>query len=155
MPETNLAAIQRFLRAPSIAMVGVSRNPRHFSRMLFRDLRQRGMPVTPVNPQADEIDGVAVATDIPAGTEAVLVMTPATATAQVCDHAIAVGVKRLWMYRAAGHGAVDATAAERCRAAGMEVVEGHCPYMFLDDTPWFHRLHGGLLKLTGRYPAAE
>lgn len=113
------------------------------------------MPVTPVNPQAGEVDGIEAAAAIPAGTEAVLVMTPAAVTAKVCEDAIAIGAKRLWMYRAVGHGAVDPTAAQRCRDAGMEVVEGHCPYMFLEDSPWFHRLHGGLLKLTGKYPAAE
>jgi len=25
--------------------------------------------------------------------------------------------------------------------------------MFLEDTGWFHRLHGGLLRVTGSYPA--
>jgi hypothetical protein len=32
------------------------------------------------------------------------------------------------------------------------VVPGFCPHMFLDGTPWFHRFHGALLKLVGKYP---
>ncbi len=155
MTDTTMPAIRRFLQARSIAMVGVSRDPKHFSRMLFRDLRKRGLPVLPVNPQAAEIEGVPAARTVPEGTEAVLVMTPAAVTASVCGDAIAAGAKRLWMYRAIGHGAVDTEAAERCREAGMEVVVGHCPYMFLEETAWFHRLHGGLMKLTGKYPAQE
>ncbi len=155
MAEANLPVIRRFLKARSIAVVGVSRNPKHFSRMLFRDLRKRGLPVTPVNPHAGEIEGLTSIPTIPEGTEAVLVMTPATATARVCEDAIAAGASRVWMYRAIGHGAVDPVAAERCRQAGMEVVEGQCPYMFLEDAAWFHRLHGGLMRITGKYPSAE
>lgn len=153
MAEPTLTAIRRFLGARSIAVVGVSRDPKHFSRMLFSDLRKRGFPVVPVNPRAGEIDGLQSPNTIPKGTEAVLVMTPATVTPQVCEDAIAAGVRTVWMYRAIGHGAVDAGAAERCRQAGLDVVEGHCPYMFLEDAGWIHRLHGGLLKLTGKYPA--
>ncbi|MCW5965169.1 MAG: CoA-binding protein [Bryobacterales bacterium] len=152
MADTTLPAVRRFLRARSIAIVGVSRDPKHFSRMLFRDLRKRGLPVVPVNPRASEIEGIPAAKSVPEGTEAVLVMTPAAATLAVCEDAIAAGAEKLWMYRAIGHGAVDHSAAERCREAGMEVVEGHCPYMFLEDTAWIHRLHGGLMKLTGKYP---
>jgi hypothetical protein len=39
-----------------------------------------------------------------------------------------------------------------CRKQGMHVVEGHCPFMFLPKTPFFHRVHGFILKLTGGYP---
>lgn len=155
MAEATLPEIRRFLTARSIAVVGVSRDPKHFSRMLFRDMRQRDLPVIPVNPQADEIEGMPAAASIPEGTEAVLVMTPAAVTPRVCADAIAAGARRVWMYRAIGHGAVDAAAAAQCREAGLEVVEGHCPYMFLEDAGWIHRLHGGLLKLTGKYPAAS
>jgi hypothetical protein len=36
----------------------------------------------------------------------------------------------------------------------MEVVEGQCPFMFLPNTQFFHRAHGVILKMVGRYPAA-
>jgi len=32
-------------------------------------------------------------------------------------------------------------------------VAGYCPYMFLPQTPFFHRFHGFLMKVTGAYPA--
>jgi hypothetical protein len=32
------------------------------------------------------------------------------------------------------------------------VVAGECPFMFLPETPWFHRLHGFCRKVVGRYP---
>ena len=34
----------------------------------------------------------------------------------------------------------------------MNVVVGHCPYMFLPGTPLPHAFHGMVKKLTGSYP---
>jgi uncharacterized protein len=158
MSTNTLPSIQQFLQSPSIAVVGVSRNPRHFSRMLFNDMKVRGLPLRPVNPRTDAIEGMPCVPrlmDCQPVPDAVLIMTPAAATAEVCEQAIAAGVRQVWMYRAIGHGSVDAEAAERCREAGMNVVEGECPYMYLKDAGFIHRLHGGLLKLTGKYPAHE
>jgi uncharacterized protein len=155
MPKNTLDSIQKFLKSPSIAVVGVSRNPRHFSRMLFRDLLQRGLPLQPVNPKVEEIEGLRCVPrfrDCERAPEAVLIMTPSGVTADICEEAIELGVRQVWMYRAIGHGAVDPDAAERCRQKGLNVVEGECPYMFLEDAGLLHRMHGGLLKLTGKYP---
>jgi hypothetical protein len=56
------------------------------------------------------------------------------------------------MYRAGGQGAVNKDAVQFCHTRGLHLVEGHCPYMFLQEAPFFHRLHGFVLKLTGGYP---
>ena len=56
------------------------------------------------------------------------------------------------MYRATGKGAVDPYAVEFCEKNGIEVVVGECPFMFLPQTGFVHRLHGFCKKLTGRYP---
>ena len=56
------------------------------------------------------------------------------------------------MYRAGTDGgAVSSKAVEFCRAHGMHVVPGECPYMFLPKAG-FHRIHGFIRKITGRYP---
>ena len=44
-------------------------------------------------------------------------------------------------------------AVEFCQQHGMSVVDGLCPFMFLPRTPWFHRLHGIVRKVSGNYPA--
>jgi hypothetical protein len=56
------------------------------------------------------------------------------------------------MYRAAGKGAVNAKAVAFCEEHGIRVVPGECPFMFLPETATFHRLHGLIRKITGRYP---
>ncbi|MCL4782701.1 MAG: CoA-binding protein [Bryobacterales bacterium] len=156
MQNPRLGQIEEFLKLRRIAMVGVSRDPRDFSRMLFADLLKRGYEVTPVNPNADFIGNSRCyprLSSIEAAPDGVLVMTPRSQTPQVCDDAIAIGVRRLWMYRAIGHGSVDPEAAEKCRRAGIDVIEGHCPYMFLENVAWYHKAHGSVLSFLGKYPS--
>jgi hypothetical protein len=51
-----------------------------------------------------------------------------------------------------GPGAVNPSATEFCEKHGIQVVEGGCPYMFMTGSAWFHRLHGVVLKIVGKYP---
>ena len=42
--------IEEFIAAEPIAMAGVSRNPRKFGFTAFRELKEKGMNIIPVNP---------------------------------------------------------------------------------------------------------
>ena len=50
--------VARFLSLEKYAIAGVSRDPKKFGQVVFRDLRKKGMDVVPINPKADTIDGV-------------------------------------------------------------------------------------------------
>lgn len=60
------------------------------------------------------------------------------------------GVRRVWLHRGAGRGAVSDEAVAFCRAQGIAVVAGECPYMFLPKAGLLHRLHGLLRRLGKR-----
>ena len=49
--------VKEFLASRRIALVGFSRNPKDFSRMLDAQLRERGYEVVPVHPEGGERDG--------------------------------------------------------------------------------------------------
>jgi uncharacterized protein len=153
---TNIDEVRDFLSAKRIALVGLSRNPKHFSRMLFRDMCKRGYEMVPVNPTARELEAkrcFARLQDIEPAVEAALIMTPASDTGRVVRDCAEAGIRRVWMYRAGGQGgSVSPAAVDFCHKEGIHVVEGHCPYMFFPKTPIFHRVHGFILKLTGGYP---
>jgi len=147
--------IDDFLNGKRIAMVGVSRNEKDFSRALYRDLARYGYEMTPVHSEADEIEGAPCAKrvqDVIPAVDGVLLMTKPAVTDEVVKDCVEAGVKRVWMYGAVGPGAVSKSAVEYCEANGVDVVPGECPYMFLDQAPWFHKLHGFLLKIVGKYP---
>jgi predicted CoA-binding protein len=151
----TLADIQDFLAQKRLAIVGVSRQPQDFSRMLFREFLKHGYDAVPVNPQAPAIEDRRCYPDLESvapPVDTVLLMTPPSVTDQAVHECARAGVRRVWMYRASGTGAVSPDAVEFCRSQQIAVVDGECPMMFLDGAPWFHRLHGLVKKIFGAYP---
>jgi predicted CoA-binding protein len=143
--ETPLPLPERFLAERRFALVGVSRDPKDFSRGLLRELLRRGYDVVPVSPHLPRIDDrtcFASVQDIQPPVTAALLLTPPSATAVVAGDCITAGVRMVWMHRGAGVGAVSREAASLCRDHGVEVVEGACPYMYLPRAGAVHRLHG-------------
>ena len=154
-PSKIRAAIDGFLALGRIAVVGVSRADKDFSRGLFRELLKRGYDVVPVNPNAAEIEGrrcYARVQEIPAPVEGVLVMTPSEATPEVIQDCIDAGVDRVWMHKGAGVGAVNAEAVAMCKEHDISVVAGYCPFMFLPHTGFVHRIHRFFKKVGKTYP---
>ena len=156
MREASLEDITKFLECKRVALVGVSRQPRHFSRSLLREFVANGYDPVPVNPQATEIEGrkcFARIADITPPVEAALLMTGAAeATDQAvneCNHA---DIRKIWIYKSVDDGAVHEQAMEFCRLRGSAVVEGYCPMMFLPHAGMVHRFHGFLMKVVGSYP---
>jgi len=152
--KVALEIIEDFLAQKRIAMVGLSRQPKDFSVMLFDELCRRGYEVIPVNPAASEVMGrpcFARVQDIKPPVDAVLLMTSPAVTEAVVEDCAAAGVRRVWMYSAGGQGAVSPKAVEFCRVNGIKVVPGECPFMFLPHNG-FHRIHGLVRKITGNYP---
>ena len=151
----TLESIQSFLTVKRVALVGLSRNPKHFSVHLYHELLRRGYDVIPVNPASTTLHGRPCfprVQDIQPPVEAALLMTPpATTDAAVADCAQA-GVRRIWMYRAGTQGgSVTDSAVTFCRDHNIEVIPGECPFMFFPHNG-FHAIHGFLRKLSGRYP---
>jgi hypothetical protein len=156
MSESSRQAISEFLAQKRIAVVGVSRDPKDFNAAMFRALRQHGYDVVPVNPGAKEIEGVPCyecLQQIDPPVQAALVMTQPDKAETIVNDCWQAGIKRVWLYRAGGQGAVSPAAVAFCRQNGISVIPGFCPYMFLENTGWFHRLHGVLMKITGAYPS--
>ncbi len=153
--HASLRIIEDFLAQKRIAMAGISRDPASFSVTLFDELCRRGYDVVPVNPNIAEVKGrrcFARVQDIQPPVEAALLMTSPKETEQVVNDCAEAHIPRIWMYRAAGKGAVSPRAVEFCRERGLQVVPGECPLMFLPHTAGFHRFHGFVRKITGRYP---
>jgi predicted CoA-binding protein len=150
-----LETIRDFLAQKRIAVVGVSRDPKEYSARLFHDLRAAGYDAVPVSPHMTEVEGVRCFDRVQAigpPVDGVLILTSASVTDSIAQDCVEAGVKRVWMFRMGGVGAVSEPAVELCEKNGIRVVAGGCPYMFLPNTQWVHRLHGFVLKLIGKYP---
>lgn len=154
MERTSLDTIEDFLAQKRIAMVGVSREQKDFSVMLFEELCRRGYDVVPVNPELASVSGrhcVERVQDIKPAVDGALLMTSPSVTDVVVRDCAEAGIERVWMYRAAGAGAVSRNAIEFCRGKGIAVVAGECPYMFLPGNG-LHKVHGLVRRIARSYP---
>lgn len=152
---TNIKKIDEFLSRRRVAFVGVSRDPRDFSRTIFREFISRKYDVIPINPLislVDEHHCFADLREIKPPVEAVLIMTPPNVSEDIVHQCRDTGVKTVWFYRAAGTGAASPNAISFCKEHHIETIEGHCPMMFLPDTGFVHRVHRFFSKITGNYP---
>ncbi len=151
--------IDDFLACRRIALVGASSEPSHFSRLVMRELLDHGIDVVPVHPSASVIEGRSAArrlTDIDPSPQGVLVMTPAAASVGVVEESARAGIRRIWLHRGVGAGAVSDAAVRAAQALRLELVAGRCPLMFLGDHPAaIHRLHAAALRLSHHYPLAD
>lgn len=148
---TTKAAIDSFLAARRLAVVGVSGAKRKFGNVVYKELRAKGYEVYPVNPRAEEVDGQRCYPNLAAVADridgAVLVVPPSQ-TEKVVREAAAAGVRRIWMQQ----GAESDEAVRFCRERGIEVVHGECILMFADPAGFVHRLHRWLRGVMGRLP---
>jgi predicted CoA-binding protein len=136
--------VEQFLGFRRLALVGVSRNPGDFSRRLLRDFGKRGYQVVPVNPAMDEVEGQRCYPSVKAimpKVEVALLMTPSVASAGVVDECAAAGVQLIWLHQGGGTGAYSLAAVAACNVAGIPVISGVCPYMYLKDAGFLHRVH--------------
>lgn len=155
--QTSLDTIQAFLAHKRIAVIGVSRDPKDFSVVLFEEFLRRGYEVFPVNPKAATIlekPCFARVQDIQPPVEAVLLMTPAEVTEAIVEDCFEAGARQVWMYGAGTGRAVSDKAAAFCREQGIEVVAGECPFMFFPKNG-FHKLHGWVRKISGSFPKPQ
>ena len=125
---TSDAEIRDILtRVKTIAVVGWSPKPDRPSHGVADYLKRRGYRVILVNPgQAGQeaLGETVVATLAEAGpVDMVDIFRRSDEAGAVADEAVRLGVKGVWMQL----GVVDEAAAERARAAGLQVVMNRCP----------------------------
>lgn len=147
--------IREFLAQKRFAMVGVSRDPKDFSRTLFHEFCNRGYDVVPVNPRAKTIDGLTCFSHVhdirPAVTSALL-MIPKQATEEVLRDCSNARVTLAWIYGVSGQKDINPAARSIAEGYGIKLIPGYCPYMFLARVAWFHRFHGFIWNTLGLYP---
>ena len=118
----RLRILEKYSR---IAMVGLSSNPFRPSHFAAIYLISEGYDVIPVNPREQEVLGrksYPNLSAIPGSVEVVDIFREPAAVPAIVDEAIAGDAKVIWMQL----GVIHDAAAEKARAAGIEVVMDRC-----------------------------
>jgi len=111
--------------ARTIAVVGLSPDPRRPSHGVARYLQRAGYRIIPVNPNVDAVLGERAypsLRQIPQPVDVVEVFRRSEFVGPIVDDAIAIKASAVWLQ----DGVVDEAAAERARASGLDVVMDDC-----------------------------
>ena len=114
----------------SIAMVGVSKDPKKTSTIVMKYMQDYGFKVYPVNPTAkgEKILGEEVyakVTDINKNVDIVDVLRPSSEAYGIAEDAVKIGAKVLWLQL----GIRDQKAKKLVEENKMEYVENKCTKM--------------------------
>jgi len=119
-------AIEKFLGSAAFGVVGASTNRAKYGNKVLRCYLQNGRKAVPVNPRADQIEGipcVAGIRDLPPDVRSLSIITPPAITEEVVEKAIQKGIENIWMQP----GAESPKAVQRCREAGINIIaDGSC-----------------------------
>ena len=118
--------IKQFLSAGDFGVVGASSNRQKFGNRVLRCYVQNGQHAVPVNPNEDEIEGIACVKsveELPPEVVSISMITPPAVTEQLVPRAIAHGIKNIWMQP----GAESPVAVAFCHEKGINVIaDGSC-----------------------------
>ena len=136
MSKSIQARVESFLAEGPWAVVGASSDRDKYGNKVLRCYQQHGMEVFPINPRAEEIEGLKAypsLASLPKAVKGISVITPPKITEAVVKEAIAAGVKSIWMQP----GAESAAAVAEAEAAGLDVIaNGACILVVIGYREW-------------------
>jgi predicted CoA-binding protein len=146
----TLNQIEQFLASPSIAVIGVSRDPKKFGYTAFKELKEKGMNVIPVNPFAKDILGIKAFPDInslPSEVKSVIIMTKKEQAAKVVKEAIEKGIAQVWLQQMSD----TPEAIMELKRTNINFITKECILMHYKPNS-IHKFHGKIKKFFGRFP---
>ena len=146
----TLKQINDFIDSQPIAMVGVSRNPKKFGYTAFKELKEKGMKIIPVNPEADQIMGEKSYPNVkalPSEVNGIIILTKKEKTAAIVREAKEKGINHIWIQQMAD----SKEALNELNGSGINFITGECILMHYKPHS-IHKFHGRLKKFFGLFP---
>lgn len=147
----TLNEIRKFLEPRKFAIAGASRNLKKFGGSILKELKENGFELYPINPNADEIQGIKCyksVEDLPPDVDHLFIVTPKYETEIVARAAVEKGIKMVWIQQLSD----TPEAVNIIEEAGIPLIHKKCIMMFASPVKSVHRFHGFLLKTFGGYP---
>ena len=149
--RTNLRIIHEFLAPKKLAIAGVSRDPKKFGYAVYKELKQKGFEIYPVNPNADEIDGMKCYKQIimlPPDVDRLLIVTPKDRTSILIEEAVAKRIPYIWIQqKSETKEAIDFALSKK-----VNLIARQCILMHAEPVKSFHKFHRGINKIFGLFP---
>jgi uncharacterized protein len=143
--------IQDFLLVKRVAVAGISRDEKKFSRLLLKKLVSEGYTVLPVNPNAQQIDSLlcySSVADLPADVSQLIVVTNKKESQNVVQQALDKGIKKIWVQQ----GSETPEVLDMAKNNSHDLITGECLFMWLGPVTGFHSFHRFLRKVFSVLP---
>lgn len=143
--------IGKFVASKKLAFAGLSRDPKSFSRMVFKDMKEKGFEVFAINPNAEMIDNSKCfrsVEEIPDEVENLIIMTAKDKSDDVLKTAINKGFKYIWVQQGVNTNNTESIAKEMNFS---NLITKQCIFMF-NNPSGMHKLHRTINKFFGLLP---
>ena len=120
---TESDKIDAFLASGPHAVVGASQDRSKYGNKVLRAYMQDGREVYPVNPTAQEVEGLKSYPDLaslPTAVHGISVITPPQVTESIVEQASSLGVKHIWLQP----GSESQQAVDWAEQQGINVIYG-------------------------------
>ena len=148
---TSKKLVEEFLAQKNIAVVGVSRKKTKFGNAIYRELKQKGYNVIPVNPNMKFFEGDNCYPDlisVPVQVDAVVINVPPIQTEKVVREANEAGIKKVWLQQ----GSQSDEAINYCEENEIDFVSNECILMFAQPSAFIHRAHKWVWSVLEKLP---
>ena len=149
---TSKKIVDEFLLQKKIAVVGVSRKKTKFGNAIYKELKQKGYNVFPINPHINTFEGDACYPDLlslPEKVDAVVINVPSVQTEKVVREAKQAGINKVWLQQ----GSQSEEAVKFCEENGIDYVSNECILMFAQPSAFIHSAHRWVWGVLGKLPA--
>jgi hypothetical protein len=144
--------VEDFIAQKKIAVVGVSRKKTKFGNAIYKELKQKGYQVFPINPNMQTFEGNICYPDLnslPEKVDAVVISVPPAQTEKVVREAKEAGINKVWLQQ----GSQSDEAVKFCEENGIDCVSNECILMFAQPSAFIHRAHKWVWGVLGKLPA--
>jgi len=153
--QDQMKRIRKFYSKQHIALVGYSREPQSFSQAVRKEMEAAGLTVSGINPGLPDGFGERCyrrLCDVAPLPEAALILVAPENMGAAFEECKNSGLKLVWMGALGGKKRIPGEIIADAERSGIELIVNHCPLMFLEGGSRFHRFHGWIWKLIGKYP---
>ena len=143
--------ILAFFEKKKIAIAGVSRDPKKFSTLVFRELKEKGFDVYPINPNVDTIHGFTCyqsVSELPVDVASLLLVTPKAQTLDLLKEAVSKGFRNIWIQQMSETQDTIAYA----KSQNLNLITKQCILMYAEPVKGFHKFHRTVKQIFGLLP---
>ena len=149
--KATKASIDLFLSSQKVAIAGVSREPKKFGFQVFKQLKEKGFEVYPINPNVDYIDGTPCfrsVSSLPLNVHSLVIITPKNKTRDIVSEAMAKGIDSIWIQQMSD----TPEAIELTRAHPVNQITKECILMHTAPVTGIHKFHRNVKRWFGLLP---